>query len=39
MKTFPARQIYRREARELLRFDRQVAAEADACIFVSESRG
>ena len=36
MKTFPARQIYRREARELLRFDRQVAAEADACIFVSE---
>ena len=35
-KTFPARQVYRREARELLRFDRQVAARADACIFVSE---
>ena len=36
MKTFPARQIYRREARELLRFDRRVAAIADASIFVSE---
>ena len=36
MKTFPAREIYRREARELLRFDRRVATEADACIFVSE---
>ena len=36
MKTFPARQIYRREARELLRFDRRVAAMADASIFVSK---
>ena len=35
-KTFPIRQVYRREARELLRFDRRVAAQADACIFVSE---
>jgi sugar transferase (PEP-CTERM/EpsH1 system associated) len=35
-KAFPARQIYRRESRELLRFDRLVAAEADASIFVSE---
>ena len=35
-KTFPAKQIYHREARELLRFDRQVAAKADASIFVSE---
>jgi sugar transferase (PEP-CTERM/EpsH1 system associated) len=35
-KRFPARQIYRREARELLRFDRRLAARADASIFVSE---
>ena len=35
-KTFPARQIYRREARQLLRFDRRVAGQADASIFVSE---
>ena len=35
-KKFPARQIYRREARELLRFDRRLAARADANIFVSE---
>ena len=34
---FPFRQIYRREARQLLRFDRRVAAKADADIFVSES--
>jgi sugar transferase (PEP-CTERM/EpsH1 system associated) len=34
-KTFAARQIYRREARELLRFDRRLAAKADANIFVS----
>jgi sugar transferase (PEP-CTERM/EpsH1 system associated) len=33
---FPARQIYRREARQLLRFDRRVARTADASIFVSE---
>jgi sugar transferase (PEP-CTERM/EpsH1 system associated) len=31
-----ARRIYRREARELLRFDRRLAAESDASIFVSE---
>ena len=36
IKRFPARQIYRREARELLRFDRRLAARADASIFVSE---
>ena len=36
-KTFPARQIYRREARRLLRFDRRVATQADASIFVSEA--
>ena len=36
-KTFPARQIYRREARKLLEFDRRVAAKADASIFVSEA--
>ena len=35
-KTFPARQIYRREARQLLRFDRRVARQADASIFVTE---
>ena len=35
-KSFPVRQIYRREARRLLQFDRRVAAEADASIFVSE---
>ena len=35
-KTFPARQVYRREARQLLRFDRRVARQADASIFVSE---
>jgi sugar transferase (PEP-CTERM/EpsH1 system associated) len=35
-RTFPARQVYRREACELLRFDRRIAAEADANIFVSE---
>ena len=35
-KSFPARQIYRREARQLLRFDRRVARQADASIFVSE---
>ena len=36
-KSFPARQIYRREARQLLRFDRRVAAKADASMFVSEA--
>lgn len=36
-KTFPARQIYCREARQLLEFDRRVAAKADASIFVSEA--
>jgi polysaccharide biosynthesis protein PslH len=36
MKGFPARQIYRREGHELLRYDRRVAARADACIFVSK---
>jgi sugar transferase (PEP-CTERM/EpsH1 system associated) len=36
MRRFPIRQLYRREARELLRFDRRLAAEADASIFVSE---
>jgi sugar transferase (PEP-CTERM/EpsH1 system associated) len=35
-KTFPAREVYRREARQLLRFDRRVARRADASIFVSE---
>jgi sugar transferase (PEP-CTERM/EpsH1 system associated) len=35
-KTFPARQVYRREARRLLQFDRRVADQADANIFVSE---
>ena len=37
MRAFPFRQIYRREARQLLRFDRRVGAHADAAIFVSES--
>ena len=36
IKRFPARQIYRRESRELLGFDRRLAARADANIFVSE---
>ena len=36
-KKFPLRQIYRREARRLLRFDRAVAARADASIFVSQT--
>ena len=36
-RNFPLRQIYRREARQLLRFDRAAAARADASIFVSES--
>ena len=36
-RTFPVQQIFRREARQLLRFDRSVAAKADASIFVSES--
>jgi sugar transferase (PEP-CTERM/EpsH1 system associated) len=35
-KTFPTREVYRREARQLLRFDRRVARQADASIFVSE---
>jgi sugar transferase (PEP-CTERM/EpsH1 system associated) len=35
-KTFPLSQIYRREAQRLLQFDRRVAAESDASIFVSE---
>ena len=35
-KGFPGRQIYRREARQLLRFDRRVAQQTDASIFVSE---
>jgi sugar transferase (PEP-CTERM/EpsH1 system associated) len=35
-KTFPARHVYRREARQLLRFDRGVARQAHASIFVSE---
>jgi sugar transferase (PEP-CTERM/EpsH1 system associated) len=35
-KTFPAREVYRREARQLLRFDRCVAGQTDASIFVSE---
>jgi sugar transferase (PEP-CTERM/EpsH1 system associated) len=33
---FPAREIYRRESRQLLRFDRHVARQADASIFVTE---
>jgi sugar transferase (PEP-CTERM/EpsH1 system associated) len=36
-KSFPLQQIYRREARQLLRFDRRVAAKADASMFVSEA--
>ena len=36
-RNFPLRQIYDREARKLLRFDRAAAARADASIFVSES--
>ena len=36
-RNFPFRQIYRREARQLLAFDRAVAARADANIFVSEA--
>ena len=35
-KKFPERQVYRREARQLLRFDRRVAGQAHASIFVSE---
>jgi sugar transferase (PEP-CTERM/EpsH1 system associated) len=35
-RTFPAREVYRREARQLLRFDRRVARQADASIFVTE---
>ena len=35
-KSFPARLVYAREARLLLRFDRQVAERTDASIFVSE---
>lgn len=35
-KRFPARQVYRRESRQLLRFDRRVALQTDASIFVSE---
>ena len=36
-KTFPARQVYRREAQQLLRFDRRIALQSDASIFVSEA--
>ena len=36
-KSFPLNSIYRREAKRLLQFDRKVAAEADANIFVSEA--
>jgi sugar transferase (PEP-CTERM/EpsH1 system associated) len=35
-RTFPAREIYRREARQLLRVERRVANQTDASIFVSE---
>jgi polysaccharide biosynthesis protein PslH len=35
-KSFPARLVYAREARRLLSFDRRVAAQSDASIFVSE---
>src|SRR5262249_3173483 len=36
-RSFPARQIFRREARQLLRFDRYLSAKTDASIFVSKS--